>query len=97
MSTATPAPVASATGGLAMTRLWRRDLGSYPTGGYRIFLLAIVVLANIIFTWTVAAGTAATTVTFPHFGMTLNYYSDLLVVAGVCGGLAAYITSFGDK
>jgi MFS family permease len=56
-----------------------------------------VVLANIIFTWTVAAGTAATTVTFPHFGMTLNYYSDLLVVAGVCGGLAAYITSFGDK
>jgi MFS family permease len=29
--------------------------------------------------------------------MTLNYYSDLLVVAGVCGGFAAYITSFGDK
>ena len=26
----------------------------YPTGGYRIFLLAIVVLANIVFTWTVA-------------------------------------------
>jgi MFS transporter, ACS family, D-galactonate transporter len=24
--------------------------------------------------------------------MTLNYYSDLLVVAGVCGGLAAYVT-----
>jgi MFS family permease len=78
-------------------RLWRRDLGGYPTGSYRIFLLAIVVLANIIFTWTVAAGTAATTVIFPHFGMTLNYYSDMLVVAGVCGGLAAYITSFGDR
>jgi MFS family permease len=78
-------------------RLWRRDLGGYPTGSYRIFLLAIVVLANIIFTWTVAAGTAATTVIFPHFGMTLNYYSDMLVMAGICGGLAAYITSFGDR
>ena len=78
-------------------RLWSRDLGSYPTGSYRIFLLAIVVLANIVFTWTVAAGTAATTVIFPRFGMTLNYYSDLLVVAGVLGALAAYITSFGDR
>jgi MFS family permease len=78
-------------------RLWRRDLGSYPTGSYRIFLLAIVVLANITFVWTVAAGTAATVVIFPHFGMTLNYYSDMLVVAGICGGLAAYITSFGDR
>jgi MFS family permease len=62
-----------------------------------VFLLAIVIVANIIFTWTVAAGSAATTVIFPHFGMTLNYYSDLLVVAGICGGLAAYITSFGDR
>lgn len=78
-------------------RLWRRNLDRYPTGGYRIFLLAIVVLANIIFTWTVAAGTAASTVMFPHFGITLNYYSDLLVVAGILGGVAAYITSFGDK
>ena len=34
---------------------------------------------------------------FPHFGMTLNYYADLLVVAGILGGVAAYITSFGDK
>jgi MFS family permease len=97
MSTAKPVPALQHTREFDIGRFWRRDLGSYPTGGYRIFLLAIVVLANIIFTWTVAAGTAATTVTFPHFGMTLNYYSDLLVVAGVCGGLAAYITSFGDK
>jgi MFS family permease len=80
-----------------LQRLWRRDLDRYPTGGYRIFLLAIVVLANIVFTWTVAAGTAATTVIFPRYGMTLNYYSDLLVVAGICGGVASYITSFGDR
>jgi MFS family permease len=80
-----------------LQRLWRRDLDRYPAGGYRIFLLAMVVVANIIFTWTVAAGTAATTVIFPHFGITLNYYSDVLVVAGVLGGVAAYITSFGDK
>jgi MFS family permease len=80
-----------------LQRLWRRDLASYPTGGYRIFLLAIVVLANIVFTWTVAAGAAATTVIFPKYGMTLNYYSDLLVVAGICGGVASYITSFGDR
>src|SRR6201996_5013789 len=97
MSTATPATAPGQATGSGIGRLWHRDLGRYPAGGYRIFLLAIVVLANIIFTWTVAAGTAATTVTFPHFGMTLNYYSDLLVVAGVCGGLAAYVTSFGDK
>jgi hypothetical protein len=55
--------------------LWRRELVGYPTGGYRIFLLAIVVLPNIVFTWTVAAGTAATPVMFVHFGMTLNYYA----------------------
>jgi MFS family permease len=78
-------------------RLWHRELGSYPANGYRIFLLAVVVLANIVFTWTVAAGSAATTVIFPHFGMTLNYYADLLVVAGVVGGLASYISSWGDK
>ena len=81
----------------AVQRLWRRDLDSYPSNGYRIFLLAIVVLANVVFTWTVAAGAAATPVIFPHFGMTLNYYADLLVVAGILGGVAAYITSFGDK
>jgi MFS family permease len=97
MSTTKPVKPIQHASGVSLERLWRRDLRSYPTGGYRIFLLAIVVLANIIFTWTVAAGTAATTVTFPHFGMTLSYYSDLLVVAGVFGGLAAYITSFGDK
>src|SRR6201996_7012297 len=97
MSTATPATAPGQATGSGIGRLWHRDLGRYPTGGYRIFLLAIVVLANIIFTWTVYAGNAATTVIFPHWGMTLNYYSDLLVIAGVCGGLAAYVTSFGDK
>src|ERR1700761_9228774 len=97
MSTATPTTAPGQTMGSGIGRLWHRDLGRYPTGGYRIFLLAIVVLANIIFTWTVYAGNAATTVIFPHWGMTLNYYSDLLVIAGVCGGLAAYVTSFGDK
>jgi MFS family permease len=97
MSTTRPVPAAQQTARLDPRRLWRRDLASYPIGGYRIFLLAIVVIANIIFTWTVYAGNAATTVIFPHFGMTLNYYSDLLVVAGVGGGLAAYITSFGDR
>jgi MFS family permease len=97
MSTTKPVTPTRQASGIDLGRLWHRDLIGYPTGGYRIFLLAIVVLANIIFTWTVAAGTAATTVTFPHFGMTLNYYSDLLVVAGICGGVAAYITSFGDR
>ncbi len=48
-----------------LRRLWRRDLDRYPTGQYRIFLLAIVVLANIVFTWTVAAGAAATTLILP--------------------------------
>jgi MFS family permease len=97
MSTVTPAPAEPHAGRVGPIRLWHRDLSSYPTGGYRIFLLAIVVLANIIFVWTVAAGTAASTVMFVHFNMTLNYYSDLLVIAGVCGGVAAYVTSFGDK
>jgi MFS family permease len=98
MGAATPVPATSAQARqLDIGRLWCRDLGRYPTGGYRIFLLAIVVLANIIFTWTVAAGTAASTVIFVHYNMTLNYYSDLLVVAGVCGGVAAYISSFGDR
>jgi MFS family permease len=78
-------------------RLWHRELSSYPTGGYRLFLLAVIVLANIVFTWTVAAGSAATPVIFPHFGMTLSYYTYLLVAAGVIGGLASYISSFGDR
>jgi MFS family permease len=97
MSITEPAPATQHPIRSPWARLWRRDLGSYPTGGYRIFLLAIVVLANIIFTWTVYAGNAATTVIFPHYGITLNYYSDLLVVAGVCGGVAAYVSSFGDR
>lgn len=94
MSTRSPEPTA---GTPAIQRLWRRDLARYPAGGYRIFLLALVVIANIIFTWTVFAGSAATTVIFPHFGMTLSYYALTLVLAGVLGGVAAYITSFGDK
>ncbi len=95
MSSTTSLPVARR--GLPVQRLWKRDLAHYPVGGYRFFLLAIVVLANIVFTWTVAAGTAATTVIFTHWGMTLNYYSDMLVVAGVIGGLASYISSWGDR
>ncbi len=95
MSSTTSLPVARR--GLPVQRLWKRDLAHYPVGGYRVFLLAIVVLANIVFTWTVAAGTAATTVIFTHWGMTLNYYSDMLVVAGVIGGLASYISSWGDR
>src|SRR6201996_5764773 len=96
MSTAKSIPATGQSSGFEI-RLWRRELSGYPTGGDRIFLLSIVVLANIVFTWTVAAGTAASPVMFAHFGMTLNYYADLLVVAGVCGGVAAYITSFGDR
>src|ERR1700761_6455696 len=96
MSTAKSIPATGQSSGFEI-RLWRRELSGYPTGGDRIFLLSIVVLANIVFTWTVAAGTAASPVMFVHFGMTLNYYANLLVIAGVCGGVAAYITSFGDK
>src|ERR1700761_8099665 len=96
MSTAKSIPATGQSSGFEI-RLWRRELSGYPTGGYRIFLLAIVVLANIIFTWTVAAGTAASTVMFAHYHMTLDYYSDLLVVAGVCGGVAPYVPSFGDR
>jgi MFS family permease len=88
---------ATAAEGPLNIRLWNRELSSYPANGYRIFLLAVVVLANIVFTWTVAAGSAATSVIFPHFGMTLGYYADLLVVAGVAGGLASYISSWGDR
>jgi MFS family permease len=94
-STASPGSVAPE--GPLNIRLWNRELISYPANGYRIFLLAVVVLANIVFTWTVAAGSAATSVIFPHFGMTLGYYADLLVVAGVVGGLASYISSWGDR
>ena len=90
-------PISSRPSASGVQRLWRRDLGGYPAGRYRIFLLALVVIANIIFTWTVAAGAAATPVIFPHFGMTLGYYALTLVAAGVLGGVAAYITSFGDK
>jgi MFS family permease len=97
MSTTESAAAPARRRGFSIGRLWHRDLTSYPVGGYRIFLLAIVILANIIFTWTVYAGNAATSVIFPHWGITLNYYSDLLVVAGVCGGVAAYVTSFGDR
>jgi MFS family permease len=95
MSSTTSLPVAREGGQLQW--LWKRDLTHYPVGGYRVFLLAVVVLANIVFTWTVAAGAAATPVIFPHFGMTLGYYANLLVVAGVVGGLASYISSWGDR
>jgi MFS family permease len=97
MSATTPVASAGQAAGFSIDRLWRRDLHRYPAGGYRIFLLAIVVLANIVFTWTVYAGNAATSVIFPHWGMTLNYYSYLLVIAGIFGGVAAYVTSWGDK
>jgi MFS family permease len=97
MSNAASLPTTQPSSRANLHRLWHRDLDRYPAGGYRVFLLALVVLANIVFTWTVSAGTAATTVIFPHFGMTLNYYSDLLVVAGVVGGLASYISSWGDR
>jgi len=80
-----------------LRRLWDRELSGYPTGSHRVFLLTLVIITNIVFTWTVYAGSAATTVILPHYGMSLNYYSDLLVVAGAFGGVAAYITSFGDR
>lgn len=94
---ATVSVPASVRAHIGVDRLWRRNLDHYPTGGYRVFLLTLVVLANIVFTWTVSAGAAATPVIFPHYGMTLGYYSNLLVVAGVVGGLASYISSWGDR
>jgi MFS family permease len=93
----TASPPSAAQEGPLDIRLWNRELQHYPASGYRIFLLAVVVLANIVFTWTVAAGSAATSVIFPHFGMTLGYYADLLVAAGIVGGLASYISSWGDR
>lgn len=97
MSSTTSVPPAQARPPSGLQRLWRRDLSHYPTGSYRVFLLALVVLANIMFTWTVSAGSAATTVILPHFDISLNFYSDLLVVAGIIGGFASYISSFGDR
>jgi MFS family permease len=81
----------------ALRRLWRRELDSYPTTGYRSFLLGIAVVSNIMLVWTVSAGAAAAPVALTHYSMSLSFYSYLLVVAGSVGGLASYISSFGDR
>ncbi len=86
-----------------VTRLWDRELSSYPGNGPRMVSLAIVVLTTIVLYYqfylagSLAAGTAGKNGIIPDLHMSFVYYVNISVIGYVFGAAAAYSAGIADR
>src|SRR5882757_4366140 len=85
------------------TRLWRRELDSYPGRLQRLAVLAIVVVATVVLYYqfylagALAAGTSGRNGIIPDLHLSFLYYTNIYVLGAVIGALASYATGAADR
>jgi MFS family permease len=80
-----------------VSRLWQRELTAYPKGPHRLGLLFLVTAGGICLTSLGLVIGSISPLLLPQTGMSTDFYSYLLVVAGICGALTAYFSSLTDR
>ena len=71
-------------------RFWQRDLDAYPKGLQRYGLLTLVVASGICLTSLGLVIGSISPLLIGQTGMSTDFYSYLLVVAGLAGAAPAY-------
>jgi MFS family permease len=77
--------------------LWRRDLSAYPKGPLRWGLLFLITAGGICLTSLGLVAGSIAPLLLPQTGMSTDFYSYLLVVAGLFGAATAYFSSLTDR
>jgi MFS family permease len=77
--------------------LWKRDLTAYPKGPLRWALLFLVTAGGICLTSLGLVIGSISPLLIQQTGMSTDFYSYLLVVAGLCGAATAYFSSLTDR
>jgi MFS family permease len=80
-----------------VSRLWSRDLESYPQTGPRYYYLAIVVVTTIILYYQLYIGGAVATQILGGYHMTFLYYVTILVISNAIGAFASLGTGIADR
>ncbi|GAA4173520.1 MFS transporter [Gryllotalpicola koreensis] len=77
--------------------MWRRELGAYPKGLLRWWLLFLVVASNICLTSLGLILSPISPLLLGQMHMSTAFYSYLLVVAGLVGALTGYFSALSDR
>ena len=80
-----------------LARLWNRNLSVYPKGLQRYWLLFLVVAGGICLTSLGLTAGSVAPLLLPDTGMSTDFYSYLLVFAGLVGALTAYFSALSDR
>ncbi|MFF3332772.1 MFS transporter [Streptomyces sp. NPDC002888] len=80
-----------------LTRLWRRDLASYPKSSRRYGYLAIVVATTVVLYYLLYIQYAVATSIITHYGMTFTYFIWMSVVGNAVGAFASLVAGLADR
>ena len=80
-----------------MSRLWQRQLDSYPSTGKRMWYLMIVVLATVLLYYEFYTQGAVAPEILRQYGMSFHFYVYITVVANAVGAFASVIAGLADR
>lgn len=80
-----------------ISRLWRRDLASYPQPSRRYTYLGIVIVTTIVLYYLLYVQYAVATSIIAHYDMTFGYFVLLSVIGNAIGAFASLIAGLADR
>ncbi|MEV0094901.1 MFS transporter [Streptomyces sp. NPDC050738] len=80
-----------------LSRLWNRDLRTYPEPARRYTYLGIVVLTTVVLYYLLYIQYAVATSIMAHYGMTFGYFIMLSVAGNAVGAFASLIAGLADR
>lgn len=95
MSVTTPAPDDTSPG--ALSRLWNRDLRTYPHPARRYGYLGIVVLTTVVLYYLLYIQYAVATSIMAHYDMSFGYFIMLSVAGNAVGAFASLVAGLADR
>lgn len=78
-------------------RIWKRELGEYPTGPRRAWYLGIVVAVTVVLYYqTYIAGAVATEI-LRDYNMSFVYFATITAIATAFGAIASFAAGIADR
>ncbi|WP_214316957.1 MFS transporter [Nonomuraea sediminis] len=79
------------------SRLWNRQLQSYPDTGPRLWYLTVAVLATVVLYYELYVGGGVAPLILEHYKMSFTFYVNMLVVANLFGAFASLAAGLADR
>ena len=80
-----------------LSRLWYRQIDHYPNTGWRVFYLAIVVLATIVLYYQLYVAGAVAPQILASYHMSFRFYVDITVVGNAIGAFTSVLAGIADR